>query len=221
MEGSDLISEKEAAEIAGISLNTLLRFVEAGYLQSTSNSGESKMFSKAELQTLFGITPEREEQEKKLREKVEVSKVEKTTQSPTPSTNTNQTNQSPHQNPTSSVTKPSPIPTATIATAQNSDTDRKTERLSSEVYRLQTIIDLQERLLDQKDNEIKLLKEEGSWLKERIEKLEDKGDRDQILLMTKTQMITKLMELQDQRPKLDSPFRRAISWLGGKTNEEG
>jgi hypothetical protein len=51
----------------------------------------------------------------------------------------------------------------------------------------------------------------GEWLRARVEKLEEKGSRDQLLLLSETQTIKALITIQEQRR---SPVRLALEWLG-------
>jgi hypothetical protein len=80
-----------------------------------------------------------------------------------------------------------------------------------EILKLRNVISLQERLLDTKDAEIADLKNQREWLRARVEKLEEKSDRDQILLLSETQTIRKLITLQEQRR---SGFRQFLEWIG-------
>lgn len=86
--------------------------------------------------------------------------------------------------------------------------------LEMEVKKLQNILSLQERILEMKDTEIKDLREQRSWLQNRIEALDDKSTRDQLLLVSETQLISKLLTKQSEKR---SPFRLALEWLGLKT----
>lgn len=80
-----------------------------------------------------------------------------------------------------------------------------------ELFKLRQIAQMQEKLLDIKDREIKDLKDQRDWLKERVQKFEEKSDRDQILLLSETQTIRKLMLIQESRK---SPLQMALEWLG-------
>ena len=69
---------------------------------------------------------------------------------------------------------------------------------------------LHEKLIELREQEIDSLKQERNWLRERIEKLEEKGDRDQLLLLSETQVLRQLL-IPRQRT---SPVRAALEWLG-------
>jgi len=90
------------------------------------------------------------------------------------------------------------------------------KQLHADIQRLQRVIDLQDQLLDLREAELADLKEQRGWLQKRIEKLEDKADRDQLLLLTETQMISKMLLHQTQKK---SPVILALEWLGFKKPE--
>jgi hypothetical protein len=86
-----------------------------------------------------------------------------------------------------------------------------------ELMKLRSAIELQERLLAMREDEGKALRAERDWLRTRIEKLEDKQDRDQLILLTETQMIRRLVSKPEPRR---SGFRAALEWLGLTPNAD-
>jgi hypothetical protein len=76
---------------------------------------------------------------------------------------------------------------------------------------------MQERILDAKDDEIADLRSQRTWLRERIEKLEEKSDRDQILLLSETQTIRKLISYQESRKTVVQLF---LEWIGVSQSKE-
>ncbi len=89
--------------------------------------------------------------------------------------------------------------------------DGRAEGLERDVQKLKTISEMHERLLCIREEEIRSLREEREWLRARVEKLEEKGSRDQLLLLSETQTIKALITIQEQRR---SPVRLALEWLG-------
>lgn len=79
-----------------------------------------------------------------------------------------------------------------------------------ELHRLTVLNEMYEKLLDRREQEIKDLYDQRAWLRERIEKLEEKAERDQLLLISETQLITKLVKQRQN----ESPVRKALTWLG-------
>ena len=70
---------------------------------------------------------------------------------------------------------------------------------------------MQDKVLDMREAEIGSLKEERDWLRSRIERLEEKGDRDQLLLLSETQILRSLIVQQHTK---SSPLRSALEWIG-------
>jgi hypothetical protein len=66
-------------------------------------------------------------------------------------------------------------------------------------------------MLDSKDDEIADLRNQRAWLRERIEKLEEKSDRDQILLLQETQTIRQLIAVQESKK---SVVQQVLEWIG-------
>jgi hypothetical protein len=102
---------------------------------------------------------------------------------------------------------PTPLPTSKSSATPLAD---KQDR-DFEIFRMQKILEMQDKLLDMKDRELKDLREQRDWLKERVQKLEEKSDRDQLILLSETQTIRKLMALQEGKR---SPLHMALEWLG-------
>lgn len=100
----------------------------------------------------------------------------------------------------------------------NSTAIRTMER---EIFKLERITSMQEELLKVKDcqiedlrGQLKKLEEQSNWLKSRIEKMEISSERDQFLIMAKTDTVMKLIT---QRKR--STVRAALEWLGVVSNE--
>lgn len=222
----DFVSENEAANLAGISVATLKRFSEAGYLKLERDADGLPLFSKRELSSVFGM----------LKESVSLSPQEQAglasgfgdfskVQPPTaPSSEMPHKEAEESASPASSAAISStivPFPRSAasatgtssphISNAQTPPHSALLVSLEQEVGRLKNILDLQEKLLMIREEEIKGLKEERVWLRQRMERLEDKSERDQLLLLSETQTVKKLITLQEQRK---SGFRVALDWLG-------
>ena len=89
--------------------------------------------------------------------------------------------------------------------------------LEQEVTKLSHIVELQDKILDARESEIEALKSERDWLRKRVENLEQKGERDQLLLLSETQMMRKLLFSKQQNR---SPLRAALEWFGLVKPEE-
>lgn len=76
------------------------------------------------------------------------------------------------------------------------------------------VLQLQEELLAQNQIRISDLTKERDWLRSRLEKMEDKSDRDQMLLMVESQKVRTLIGKGNQKSSI---FQTALEWFGGKS----
>jgi len=106
----------------------------------------------------------------------------------------------------------SDIPPIPVAPLPN-HTSPVLDTLDREVTRLRHLCELQEKLLDARDEELRALRSERDWLRTRIERQEEKNDRDQLLLLAETQTIRRLIAVTEERR---SPIKLALEWLGFK-----
>ena len=67
------------------------------------------------------------------------------------------------------------------------------------VDNLKTALDLQERLLDEKDSQLNEKTNEIKWLRQRIEKLEDQSEKDKILMLTSNKTLNQLIETRSRK----------------------
>lgn len=280
------ISENEAASIAGVSVSTLNRFAEAGYLQVETDADGLRLFSKKELGDVFGLS----------RERLVARQTQSSKASPPKATQVNRTeNISPKEDnlqpdlnkqqskkyetepvtpgdsaikedlslnysePSASSLSSDKITAdslddkvvldedvwqdghkainATPDLIADSDGNIKVNSLDAEpaadetvikemqqsqpegnLERLNNLIRLQEDLLDAREKELHDLKRQRDWLQRRVEKLEEKSERDQMLLLSEKQMTRQLL---GQAEKRVSPLRAALDWFGfNSSNEE-
>ncbi len=223
MKLQDLLSEKEAAAFSGVSVQTLNRFAEAGYLQVEVDGDGMRHFSQVEISQVFGLQlPPR-----KSAPLVEARPAPAQRPIPTPSVETGVETAATAPPAAASVPVQQPQiirqpasaspPLADLSTQQpvlehtTPQTQRLSDMLEIEVTKLRCVVSLQEKLLDMRDAQLKDLQDEREWLRSRVEKLDEKSDRDQLLLLSETQTIRKLVtHSQTQR----STFRSALEWLG-------
>jgi hypothetical protein len=222
------VSEAEAIQRSGVSLKTLQRFVEAGYLSVEVEPDGLRLYSRTQLDEIFGIhtaplslEPIEEDKDGNPIAQPQEESTPQANVEPTPINNTVEVNnerllqpESPSAPSTtgSYYENPETIPFLTASTEETVKiTSKSLVEGDNEVVKLRNIIKLQEALLDTKDAELKDLREERQWLRTRIEKLEEKGERDQILLLSETQTIRKLIVVQEQKK---SPIKQLLSWVG-------
>jgi hypothetical protein len=202
MSAEGMISEVAAVKEAGVSARTLQRFSEAGYLTVQVKGDGERLYSRSQLLEIFGsfqegttspTTPTDAESETQCDDATSCGADTSTYYSqaePTPMVE----RVAPASPEASDATTPSALPS-----------------LNEEIQRLKNLVTLQERILDMKESEIQDLRSQRDWLRTRVEKLEEKGDRDQVLLLSETQAIRQLIGLQQKRP---SAIRSLLEWLG-------
>jgi hypothetical protein len=196
-----MISEATAVKEAGVSARTLQRFSEAGYLTVQVKGDGERLYSRLQLAEIFGSFQEPLSSAPSSEVNSELSTCEA---SPCEAGTT--TYYTPAE-PTPMVERVASSTPQTIETRVPSDI----APLNDEIQRLKNLVTLQERILDMKESEIQDLRSQRDWLKTRVEKLEEKGDRDQVLLLSETQAIRQLISLQQKRP---SAIRSLLEWLG-------
>lgn len=222
-------SEQEAAELAGVSSKTLKRFHESGYLHVSVDSDGKLFYSRDQILEIFGISQSvahlNTTDEKSCSDDVE--ETQKIADEAI-----GQDTCSPDEIPTAGACPPSADNTVSDCAFQDtsasevpgqlgarSETTKDAEEIPSanELERLKNLISIQEKMLDGKEDEIADLKNQRAWLRERIERLEEKGERDQILLLSETQTIRSLISYQENKR---SPVRQLLEWMGFSKPEE-
>jgi DNA-binding transcriptional MerR regulator len=280
----DMVSASEAATLSGVSVATLERFAEVGYLTVDSDSDGIPLFSKRELESVFGLNlggkiPSTVNASPVFSSASPGTKVPVASKAAThmdslfqllgssgeraSSCTGNLHQENLHQGPLNhehvfheqSEAPPAPasseaaplhassppssqesIPTPQErVTTQESAPPRESDEsptgahqpssndveivqgLKAENLKLRHVLELQEGILTMREEEIRDLKSQRDWLQRRLERLEEKSDRDQLLLLSETQTIRKLISLQAPRK---STFRLALEWLGLKSDED-
>lgn len=202
----DLVSETEAAAMAGISARTLRRFINSGYLHVEHDADGLPLLEKEEVARLFGVRVE-----KMAANAGNVSFAhtqstagEKIIDLKLASALGLKTRSALRKEEEPSMTVPEATP---FELAENNAVDL----LQSELDKLKHVLDVQEKLLEEREREVHQLMGERDWLRKRIERLEEKGERDQILLLSETQALRKLVNAQVDRR---SPVRAMLEWFG-------
>lgn len=80
---------------------------------------------------------------------------------------------------------------------------------NAEKSKFENVINLLEKMLDIRESEIDSLKRQQKWLEERVEKMEERSQREQLLLLAESETVRKLVIFQKR-----SPVRAALEWLG-------
>lgn len=195
---TDECTEQEATALAGVSAKTLRRFRESGYLDVTTTSDDGCLYSKRQLAEIFG-SPDQRRQTNEVFPEEELETVKPIRQSSC------EGNLAPLE---SQDTGPE---------LRESEPEVRETKISEpieasrEVERLRNLVNIQERILDSKEAELVDLRNQRAWLRERIERLEEKAERDQILLLSETQTIRTLVSYNENRR---SPVRQLLEWFG-------
>lgn len=213
----DYISEREAANVAGVSVATLNRFVETGYLQLEVDNDGVRLFSKNELQRLFNVTqlsPARSYDSENFvsSNNIQAQTVESETQDKSAQLHSDQSSQTnpPQTNQATETSQNEQSQKISLSeAAPNSEQSKAINYLEQEVSKFKRISELQERILDIREQQIQDLKSESNWLRQRIEKLEEKSSREQLILMANTETVRNLL-LEHKRK---STLRAALEWF--------
>jgi hypothetical protein len=203
---AELISEEEAAVQARVSASTLARFAEAGYFQVVL-MGEERCYPKQALSSVFGVTFKPLEVEPEPIKKATIIAFPQTDAVAQDSTTT-----------TNSVDEKADFKaeatTQTEAALDSQPIANSSDSAAAHIendFSFKTILRMHADILERQEREIQDLRTEREWLKKRIERLEDKAERDQILLLSEAQTVKQLIQLQAQRK---SYLRQSLEWLG-------
>lgn len=204
------ISEVQAVKQAGVSARTLQRFSEAGYLAVQVKNDGTRLYLVAQLNEIFGS----------FQESFSSTTTETESSSEEPATEVNESVGPSCSNDAATYYTPvEPTPLVERVPLESPGvptSSAPTSNFAEDYTRLKNLVALQERILDMKDGEIKDLRSQRDWLKTRVEKLEEKGDRDQVLLLSETQALRQMIGLQQRRT---STFRNLLDWLGLGSSE--
>jgi hypothetical protein len=207
-----MISEATAVKEAGVSARTLQRFSEAGYLTVQVKGDGGRLYSRAQLAEIFGSFQEAPTSEDPCSDDPgsPATLHEGTGETSCYAASSCEAETTTYYAPVEEIPMVERVASTTTGSPELSSRSEASP-LNEEIQRLKNLVSLQERILDMKESEIQDLRSQRDWLKTRVEKLEEKGDRDQVLLLSETQAIRQLIGLQQKRP---SAIRSLLEWLG-------
>ena len=176
------VSLSKLADAVNLSEDTLNTYVSCGILRGESREGEV-FFSLAEIQTIFGD--------------LAINRIS----TPASSTTEGATASVPDQSAQATRVDPAPEPPINpeISTPEPAATEVAASATSSPSPLSPELLSLAASLREQID----FLKQERDWLRTRVEHLESRSDRDQMLILSQTENVRKLIA---------NPPKR--SWLG-------
>jgi len=191
----------EAIKVTGVSESTLRRFADAGYMHAQQND-EGISFQKEELFALFKIT------NKPLAERIVAD-----TAPSAPAASHHEDDEEKVEVEDAEVESGATMHAAShqedapVYTARSACLDA----LEQEVAKLKALAELHEKYITFKESEIKSLTQERDWLRTRIEKLEDKAERDQMIMASMSETQRSLLTQLDKRK---STLQLALEWVG-------
>ncbi len=209
MEQTNLINETIASKLAGVSPTTLARFVEAGYLRVSNDSQGEKNYVKSEICSLFAVDAGDLEAAKEGSSDL-ISAIEISRDTSDSSDQDQATAVKPEEKMYWAETLSPELSAEQQEPIQNNTT--VTPEIDAELVRLRNISAMQDKILEMREREIEDLRKERDWLRTRVERLEEKSERDQLLLLAETQTIKRLVNITHE--KKPSTIRLALEWMG-------
>jgi len=236
----DYLSDTESARICGVSVNTLNRFIETGYLKVEHDHDGLRLFSKNQLKRVFGVGEAAFAKTKPMPRVTIVGNTAIKTEEPkivrrepivvvepeaivNTSAKIEDYPQQEEKKPHLTVVPTPPVETVSVqpeakpiiteerpeAIAKIKELESRNQILEMENGKFQNVITLLEKMLDIRESEIDSLKRQQQWLEQRVEKMEERSHREQLLLLAESETVRKLVVLQKR-----SPVRAALEWLG-------
>jgi len=188
-----LLSESESAVRAGVSIATLKQFVQFGFLSAVERDG-SMYFKEPDIRSVFatdfvGYDSEASgTQSGSNSRSTDHSTGHSATYSNGPAFNDNLTNGEAQ----TQTTKPVESIAGDVVHADETTLSVQTDDSVVSQYEL---IAMNRRLRE----EIRMLRDERDWLRTRLEKLEFRSERDQMLLLSESQTIKSLVTRPERR----------------------
>ena len=185
----------EAVKVTGVSEATLRRFADAGYFKTVQNNGDIE-FQKDELFALFKIAS---------KPSVERPSIVTTTQTKKIEIEEIETDEIPE------IFDTDTTHSSTVTASIIAPSSQELLQLQAEVAKLTALSELHEKYISFKESEVKSLTDERDWLRTRIEKLEDKAERDQVIMVSLSETQRGLL---NQLDKKRSTLQLALEWVG-------
>ena len=237
---AEWIPEELATEYAKVSASTLARFAEAGYFAS-SVIEQRRCYPKKALQSVFGVEfPSPRSTGHGAAENIVPFPQSAPSQTVVTDAQQSKTQvESSKEGTTSHATRQAPITdsvqesstnvvTDTISnistTHENTSPDLAIEESAIEESAIEqssnqfkSILAMHADILERQEREIQELRSERDWLRRRIEKYEEKAERDQVLILSSSQAVKQLIDAQGPSKSI---IRQALEWLGVLPEEQ-
>jgi hypothetical protein len=200
---SNLLTETQSADIAGVSLDTIKKYCEIGLLNPIKNN-EGSYFKEDEIRSLFYT--------KKAFLNPILQTQQSTTPSPTPTTNNFQTKEDLQPISLKEILEETPEIKTEVTSTPIVESISSTPPVSSIVASSQeqispstanqdaaihtATIDVENINLKQ---QVEILKEERDWLRRRVEQLELRSEREQMLLLSESETVRRLVNKNEKK----------------------
>ena len=209
MQAGAFISLADAEHLTGVSAATLTRFAEAGYFSTKPLEGTEVGFEleKNELCALFKIVEKPNAKTVAPPAQSIIKQPSADTENLSKASLTQDIEVSSQDNTESILVEPAASPLAEHIESQVN----APSATNPETQKLRALCELHEKYIEFKESQIQALTEERNWLRTRIEKLEEKSERDQMILasMSETQR-----GLTSQIMHKKSAIQAALEWFG-------
>lgn len=221
MSVTDLLSVTDCATLVHVSEETIREYARLGFL-TPEGEGDQMRFKEQELRSIFGAELREAEPSRSgelpssavdvpqpfLREQIEVSKAASSQGAEGEASGETFVQRFRRMRADASAN------TAPSAAEQwgTFEIRGRTEReAASRDERLLTVVN------SQLNEEVRMLRDERDWLRQRLEKLEARSERDQMLLLSESENVRGLVDMHQNR----KPFwLRALPWLKNPENND-
>jgi DNA-binding transcriptional MerR regulator len=182
-----LLSIEDSARVTGVSKDTIAQYRDLGLLRAVNERENSPLFAE-DIQEVFGI-PEIEFEH----QAVEVNNCSVL--------NKAHITLAPHSEPSSVPSK-----SRSSFMGRKLSRQKRVKELESDLHSLRARC----RALESR---LKMVNEERDWLRSRVERLEVRSEREQMLLLAQQQQTQNLLAARDSRRSF---WQFALPWLNGK-----
>jgi len=194
-DSSSLMSIEECAAFAGVSLDTVIQYAEFGLLPAVERDGKS-FFKEGDVTTIFHLSS---------KERVSTKGKEREDSSDNSSQRSDDAKDELH---TSSSVDETDFSEQSNVIPLNEEIEVTASGASSrgESLRIVELLQLCQSLREQID----MIKEDRDWLRTRLERLEARSEREQMLLLSESETVRSL--ISQKGSKKNSFWRIALPW---------
>ncbi|MBP9837449.1 MAG: hypothetical protein KBC84_01915 [Proteobacteria bacterium] len=193
----NLLTEQQSSEMAGVSLETIKMYANCGLLPVTKKDNIN-FFKEIDIKTLFYS---------QLKDKKETKVEPETTQVTEPQAQAAATEPQVEKKAEETKTAAAEVSNTTALEPTKEEPQQVTlNSIRADKYFPTTVelLEINKSLRDQ----IQILREERDWLRERIEKLESRSEREQMLMLSESENLRSMINLNKK-----SFLQKTLPWL--------